>query len=91
MFYGRALDRKPGKLLPADYALILGLQMYEDSLCSECRQPSWLSYNPRNTGEFERRDDICCEACALNDQARESDRPTIPGEKHYIHNRITDS
>lgn len=88
LYLGIFRERDPGVFLPEDYALTLGLQLYEDMLCPDCHQPSWMSYEPFNSGEWEAKSDIECESCLVMHNAQKiENRPA--GQKLYLHNHIT--
>lgn len=61
--------------------------MYDEMLCPDCHEPSWISYDEsRNSGEFEMRT-LICEGCRVREVDRRQE--PAPGEKPYLHNHIT--
>lgn len=82
-------DRPEGKFLDKDYLLTEALELYESMLCVDCHQPSWMSYDERNSsGEFE-LETVNCEGCRVR-AADAKDKEPAPGEKSFLHNHLLD-
>ena len=81
--WGRHAHR-PDKWTWRDIALAEALRIYEDNLCGRCGHPSTQTYDPRNAGEFVRKDDITCLACY--ELEAKADDKLDPGQKAYVAN-----
>lgn len=64
------------------------LEIYESSLCHSCSQSAFHAVDPRNSGEFEVKDDVVCLGCEAIEM--HGDAKTPPGAKTYIHNSMSD-
>lgn len=85
VMFGHKTKRTP---TPRSVLLAEALQIYEGSLCRGCGQSSLVAYDPRNTGEWERRTDVVCAGCEELGKGDESDAPA--GTITYLHNHLSD-
>lgn len=75
--------RRPQHWTRKDIVLAEAYSLYQNSLCSGCGMPAIHSYDGRNAGEFELKDDAQCLGC----EQREQDESKVPpGVKKYIKN-----
>lgn len=70
-----------GPVTDTDRALMLALELYERSLCPDCRYPRELAYDPDLNGWFEVDDSVVCQACLAREQYVESMNKPEPGQK----------
>lgn len=71
----------------ADLAIV-ALEIYESSLCGSCGQSAFHAFDPRNSGEFEVKDDVVCLGCEVIESHGDEKRPA--GTKTYVHNNMSD-
>lgn len=74
-----------------DRLVALALQFYEDSLCPDCGQPSWLGYGVENMGRAEFKEDVCFWCESASDKRAEMEKRYTNGIPAGIHLHATDT